>query len=309
MIVLPWPGESAWATPSPKASSSDPISRPGLSPPASMMPARSLPTPPGTAPSKPMDVCSAAWFTPTASGVASGAVHAGQSRAAGFGLEGHRPNVERLGQEVGGIACQPGGAPSTTAAAVARTVSPRPHDDLAPADPLGERAVRKADLLELVIGDPRIATYSHTTRMVESPPAPAGKDTPAASWRGLPGAADREVKLARKRAAGGLALRLDLRSADVSVAVDVEPLALLEGGDLCPIDHHVERDPVAGNADPGVVVDGEIAERMGCRNAGTMAASRQGEERATASAAATVRSWQLPEALRPGWPTTDRARR
>jgi len=50
------------------------------------------------------------------------------------------------------------------------------------------------------------------------------------------------------------------------VAVGVEPLLLLEGWNLRPVDDDVQRDPIRGNPYRGEVVDREVAEGVGGRD-------------------------------------------
>ena len=93
----------------------------------------------------------------------------------------------------------------------------------------------------------------------------------------------------RRRPPAGVGLGVG----DLAVAVGVEVEACLEGRDLGLVDDDVEEDPVRLDADPGVVVDREVAERVGGGERGdeqrsdqpsrTARPARVGATRATAS--------------------------
>ena len=70
----------------------------------------------------------------------------------------------------------------------------------------------------------------------------------------------RQARLERR--ACGRAPGVGLGVGDLAVAVGVEAEACLEGRDLGLVDDDVEQDPVGLDADAGVVVDREVAERM-----------------------------------------------
>ncbi len=63
--------------------------------------------------------------------------------------------------------------------------------------------------------------------------------------------------------AGGDPLRFGLGVRDRAVAVGVDPELLLERRDLGLVHDDVEEDAVRLDPDPGVVVDREVAQRMG----------------------------------------------
>ena len=69
----------------------------------------------------------------------------------------------------------------------------------------------------------------------------------------------------REFAAAGLGAGPEFCIDYFTVIVQVDRLATLEGGDLGFVDDNVQQDTVGLDADAGVVVDGEVAQRMGHR--------------------------------------------
>ena len=105
---------------------------------------------------------------------------------------------------------------------------------------------------------------------------------------GLGRAVDRQRERRRQLLAGGAATGIGLGVGDLAVAVGVEVEPRLEGGDLGLVDDDVEQDPVGLDADAGVVVDREVAERVGGDERGdeqhSDCAEQGGETQASASA-------------------------
>ena len=104
----------------------------------------------------------------------------------------------------------------------------------------------------------------HTSRIVDSPPTPGGKESPASTtvsaWA-VPSTVS--ASDGRELLAGGASAGVGLGVGDLAVAVGVEVELRLERGDLGLVDDDVEEDPVGLDADPRVVVDREVAERVG----------------------------------------------
>ena len=174
--VLPWPGVRAWPAPRANAVSErdeqderGEVGRRGRSSGSSPPP-----TPPGTAPA-PRHRAPASRRRDL--GRRGGHGRSPPGPVADVAIERGRPDVERLADQVGRV------APSAAALGL---VAGRPwvssdhavadRDDLAPADPLGVRGVRERDRRRRRRAAARAAAMNaHSSRSVESPPAPAGK--------------------------------------------------------------------------------------------------------------------------------------
>ena len=71
------------------------------------------------------------------------------------------------------------------------------------------------------------------------------------------------MQVVGQRSAGRHAAGLQLGVRDLAILVRVERLPRLEGRDLGLVDDEIEGDPVGFDPEPRVVVDREIAERVG----------------------------------------------
>ncbi len=106
--------------------------------------------------------------------------------------------------------------------------------------------------------------YAHSSRNVDRPPAPAGKVIDAAPGAVVSTAPSRSTTRCCTRSAQDVAAQaVDFLVAHCAVAVGVHALALLEGRNLGHVDHDVEVDPIGPDRQSRVVVDREVAERMG----------------------------------------------
>jgi hypothetical protein len=109
-------------------------------------------------------------------------------------------------------------------------------------------------------------------------------------------AVDGQAEQSALRLAGRPGSRRRFGIGHVAVAVLIDLLALLEGGDLGHVDDDIEADLVRRDGDPGVVVDREVAERVGkdCRRDGGAEQCERGgpdeAERATSHHAEGTRS-------------------
>ena len=142
---------------------------------------------------------------------------------------------------------------------------PRAFDhDLAPAEPPGVRGVRELDVRarrnrcrEAGLED------AHETERRQAANARAELDAGGRQLRLHRRALDGEVQVVGQRSAGRHATRLQLGVRDLPVLVRVECLTRLERRDLGLVDDEIEGDAVGFDAQSRVVVDREIAERVG----------------------------------------------
>ena len=123
-------------------------------------------------------------------------------------------------------------------------------------------------LVPLASGAARSTRKPHTWRIVET--AGAGGNARPASARvsvcaTCPTRRSRDPRRSSQRA---YATGLDLLVGDLAVRVGVEVEACLEGRDLGLVDDDIEQDPVRLDAHARVVVDREVAERVGERDGG-----------------------------------------
>ena len=177
--------------------------------------------------------------------------------------EGDGPVIERLAEQVRRVRRQtsrPGRRPER------RAVEGYPRsirDDLAPADPLRIGTVRERDRR----GGRQGRRQSRGVRALE----PHRGQAAGAGREGESGGADRQrhpvigdtqVERPGQRRARGRLRDVRLGGGDGAVAIGVDGLLGLEGGDLGLVDDDVEGDAVRRDHDARVVVDREIAERM-----------------------------------------------
>ncbi len=193
-------------------------------------------------------------------------VEGGQGRTTGRGDDGHGPVVESLGQQVRrvvGQAQRRAGRPQLAGGGGQGHAGAGGHD-LAPAEAIGRRAVR--------VRDPAAGRQRSGQRHVEATHHPhRGEAADAGREREprlvederLGGTVDGQAEVGSELLAGRLATDIRLVVGYLAVAVGIEPEARLEGRDLGLVDDDVEPDRLGFDADPGVVVDREVAERMG----------------------------------------------
>ena len=186
MIVLPWPGETAWITPSAKAMPSETRIASGVRSVTSTSAARFSATPPGTAPGTapaptvaPLEVVVAGapaigWASGGDHGASVGppaeAVTATDRWSSGWARSSFGYAVSRLDTPSPSAAGLPA-APAITVPFPSTTISRQP---MRSAKEESSKVMAVA-----AIGLARAASYSHTRRMVVSPPAPAGSESPA----------------------------------------------------------------------------------------------------------------------------------
>ena len=212
------------------------------------------------------DVAVATWPTPASvSGEASGISRAGSVGPPGVDTHRHGGVRQGLGQEVRRVGPQPvrrRGRPQLTLGRGQGHAGPG-RDDLAPAEPVGVGRVREGDRGP---GSQRRiqrrAEAAHDPHRVQ--PADAGREGQPGLVEDerLPRPVDAQRQARLEGSAGGRAPGVGLGVGDLAVAIGVEAEARLERRDLGLVDDDVEQDPIGLDADPGVVVDGEVAERM-----------------------------------------------
>ena len=198
-----------------------------------------------------------------ADGVGIGHVQRRERRAARGDLERHRADVRRTG-ETGRVGGEPARHARRRDARIpwpSRRSRPRSSRASRSGTPRSRPRTRSSSRRRSVTrAEPR---YVQTLRIVDSPPLPGGNESPAPirpsrtavpSTVRLEGPADRH--------AGRRARRRRLGRRQRPVAVEVEALARLERGDLGLVDDDVEHHPRRLDADPRVVVDREVAERV-----------------------------------------------
>ena len=170
-------------------------------------------------------------------------------------------------------------------------------DDLAPAKSPRVRGVGELDvrarcnrLREACLEDAHLAECRQATD------AGPELDARGRQRRLHGGAIDGEVQVVGQRIAGRNATRVQLGIRDFAVLVRVERLARLERRDLGLVDDEVEGDPVGFDPEPRVVVDREVAERVGehdrrqhedgeeCEREGAAGGSHQGSSAISARA-------------------------
>ena len=145
----------------------------------------------------------------------------------------------------------------------ARRPSPTPRSRASRAAPAND-ASANVTLAPSASGAARSTTKPQTWRIVERPPAPGGKASPASvSVSDSATPSTRRSNDGRRPSQQHLAAGVDLGVGDLAVTVGVEVESRLEGRDLRLVDDDVEEDPVGLDAQAGVVVDGEVAERVG----------------------------------------------
>ena len=206
-----------------------------------------------------------------------------EGRTADGRLDHERVVRQRGGDAVLGIRQQSAGQRLGAQVAVDRAQGhPGPgRDDLAPAEPLRVRTLgerdrhgRRPDLLtEPCLERAHLAHRRQATGAQRERQARFGEAEVERS------AIDRQGDRPADLVAGCQATSLDLVVGHGPVPVQIEILTRLEGRDLGVIDHDVEQDPIDLDADLGVVIDREVAERMsaGGRGHGRSNADRDGD--------------------------------
>ena len=137
------------------------------------------------------------------------------------------------------------------------------RDDLAPAEPVRERCIGEVDT---VTGRERRIErgreLAHDAHRVQATDAVREGEPCLVEGERAPRSVNGERQARLERRAGRRAPGVGFGVGDLAVAVGVEAEACLEGRDLRLVDHDVEQDPVGLDPNAGVVVDGEVAERM-----------------------------------------------
>ena len=156
--------------------------------------------------------------------------------------------VRRALEQVGRVAAQPVRRIPGRRARAHRRPAARPADDRLPPDPPGERAVAQLDAL-------RVAHRRRERQLDPGGAQPAlalgvGDRRAAGGLQGDAAPVDREHEAPGHL---GALLRQQPRIGDA---------ALLERRDLGLVEHVADVDAVRGHAQPGEVVDGEVAQRM-----------------------------------------------
>jgi len=207
--------------------------------------------------------------------------------------ERDRPVIERRGQEIGRVAGEPVGDAGGPHAVAGHGRARGIDDDLAPADSFGERAVREDDRrgrCDRGGRDGGIGAFEPERRQAA---CPRRERQPRGAigqfWTGIP---DHEIESSAQVGAGGDATGLLLGRRECAVTVGVHGLAGLERRDLRLVDDDIEGHALRHHGDPGVVIDGEVAQRVRGGATGEQHGSRCREHRREDLA------WMRPEAAR-----------
>ena len=175
--------------------------------------------------------------------------------------------VERLGEQVDRVGRQPVRDGGRAEAGPRRRVTPLPVTMISrqPSRSAWDRSLNSISVAgrqRRRAGRRRRCTRAASSR---GPAAPGGKRQAGGDRaRGRAAApVDGQGQRAGEDRTGGDPLGLGLVVGDRAVAVGVDPELLLEGRDLGLVDDDVEDHAVGLDPDPGVVVDREVAERVG----------------------------------------------
>ena len=196
-----------------------------------------------------------------------------QGGTAGLHADRHRHLVERQLQQVrriGGQSLRQRRRSQRGTAGCRDRDAVRLDHDLAPAQrrlaiPIGEgdRPTGGGQSLSRVGGD-ELADQPHRRRPCRGPRREGEAGAGQPDLEGNAVQVDRDV--GGELAAVGLTDRVDLGRRQVAILVGVDPDPFVEGGNLGPVDHHVEADLRIRQPQPGVDVGREIAQGMGGRD-------------------------------------------